>query len=74
MSNCSLNLGTLLMFQSIYLNHWYSLRKRIRHVQKEKLELRQEILRLKAEKDQVAVRMDGVRARADRDGTDSKVR
>lgn len=55
------------------MNHWYSLRKRIRHVQKEKLELRQELLRLKAEKEQVALRMDGVRARSEKDGSDSKV-
>ncbi|EGX96442.1 triadin, putative [Cordyceps militaris CM01] len=63
-----------LLQHSIYLNHWYSLRKRIRHVQKEKLELRQEILRLKAEKEQVALRMDGVRARSEKDGSDSKHR
>ncbi|OAA63892.1 hypothetical protein ISF_04601 [Cordyceps fumosorosea ARSEF 2679] len=63
-----------LLQHSIYLNHWYSLRKRIRHVQKEKLELRQEILRLKAEKDQVALRMDGVRARSEKDGGESKYR
>ncbi|OAA42806.1 hypothetical protein BBO_04721 [Beauveria brongniartii RCEF 3172] len=63
-----------LLQHSIYLNHWYSLRKRIRHVQKEKLVLRQEILRLKAEKEQVALRMDGVRARSERDGSDSKHR
>ncbi|KAJ6782388.1 hypothetical protein PWT90_08022 [Aphanocladium album] len=63
-----------LLQHSIYLNHWYSLRKRIRHVQKEKLELRQEILRLKAEKEQVALRMDGVRARSEKEGNDSKHR
>ncbi|OAA79767.1 hypothetical protein LEL_03253 [Akanthomyces lecanii RCEF 1005] len=63
-----------LLQHSIYLNHWYSLRKRIRHVQKEKLELRQELLRLKAEKEQVALRMDGVRARSEKDGSDSKHR
>ncbi|KAJ3493787.1 hypothetical protein NLG97_g4509 [Lecanicillium saksenae] len=63
-----------LLQHSIYLNHWYSLRKRIRHVQKEKLELRQEILRLKAEKEQVALRMDGVRARSEKEGHDSKHR
>ncbi|XWW93387.1 hypothetical protein V2A60_001320 [Cordyceps javanica] len=63
-----------LLQHSIYLNHWYSLRKRIRHVQKEKLELRQEILRLKAEKEQVALRMDGVRARSEKEGSDSKHR
>ncbi|KAM3534731.1 hypothetical protein MY4038_001984 [Beauveria bassiana] len=63
-----------LLQHSIYLNHWYSLRKRIRHVQKKKLVLRKEILRLKAEKEQVALRMDGVRARSERDGSDSKHR
>ncbi|KAF1739209.1 hypothetical protein CRV24_001141 [Beauveria bassiana] len=63
-----------LLQHSIYLNHWYSLRKRIRHVQKQKLVLRKEILRLKAEKEQVALRMDGVRARSERDGSDSKHR
>ena len=59
--------------QTIHLNHWHSLRKRLRHVQKEKLELREEILRLKAEREQVALRMDAVRIKHEEDTKESTV-
>lgn len=59
--------------QAIHLNHWHSLRKRVRHVQKEKLSLREEILRLKAEREQVALRMDAVRIKHEADTEESAV-
>ncbi|KAH7313661.1 hypothetical protein B0I35DRAFT_480333 [Stachybotrys elegans] len=65
-------LSTRLLEHAIQLNHWHSLRKRVRHVQKEKLALREEILRLKAEREQVALRMDEVRIKHEQDSSDSK--
>lgn len=55
------------------MNHWNSLRKRIRYAQREKLSLREEILRLKAEREQVALRMDAVRMKHEADTKDSTV-
>lgn len=62
------------MFQAIHLNHWHSLRKRLRHVQKEKMTLREEIMRIKAEREQVALRMDAIRIKHEADTRESKVR
>lgn len=42
-------------------------------MQKEKLELREEILRLKAEREQVALRMDAVRIKHEEDAKKSTV-
>lgn len=61
------------MGQTIHLDHWHSLRKRLRHAQKEKLELREEIIRLKAEREQVALRMDAVRIKHEADTKESTV-
>lgn len=55
------------------MNHWQSLRKRVRHVQKEKLALRDEILELKAEREQVALRIDAVRIKHEEDTKDARV-
>ncbi|KAF4124883.1 hypothetical protein GMORB2_3722 [Geosmithia morbida] len=63
--------GSRLLQHAIHLNHWHSLRKRVRHAQKEKLALREEILRLKGEREQVALRMDGVRAKHESDTKDA---
>lgn len=52
---------------------WQSLRKRVRLVQREKLSLREEILRLKAEREQVALKMDAVRIKHEEDTKESKV-
>ena len=43
-------------------------------MQKEKLSLREEILRLKAEREQVGLRMDAVRIQHEQDNKDSTVR
>ncbi|KAL6904877.1 hypothetical protein GGI43DRAFT_398294 [Trichoderma evansii] len=57
---------------AIHLNHWHSLRKRLRHVQKEKMALREEIMRVKAEREQVALRMDAIRIKHEADTRESK--
>ncbi|KAI9170801.1 Protein MNN4 [Paramyrothecium foliicola] len=61
------------MRASLHLNHWHSLRKRLRHAQKEKLTLREEILRLKAEREQVALQMDEIRIKHEVDTKEAKV-
>lgn len=60
--------------QAIHLDHWHSLRKRVRHVQKEKLMLRDDILKLKAEREQVALRMDAIRTKHEADTKEATVR
>lgn len=62
-----------LLQQAIHLNDWHTLRKRVRIVQREKLSLREEILRLKAEREQVALKMDAVRIKHEDDTKESKV-
>ncbi|KAL7790051.1 hypothetical protein V8C37DRAFT_385275 [Trichoderma ceciliae] len=57
---------------AIHLNHWHSLRKRVRHVQKEKMALREEIMRIRAEREQVALRMDAIRIKHEADTRESK--
>ncbi|KPA42083.1 hypothetical protein FLAG1_05039 [Fusarium langsethiae] len=67
-------LTSRLLQQAIHLNDLNTLRKRVRIVQREKLSLREEILRLKAEKEQVALKMDAVRIKHEEDTKESKYR
>ncbi|KAF5546532.1 hypothetical protein FMEXI_5555 [Fusarium mexicanum] len=67
-------LTSRLLQLSIHLMDWQSLRKRVRLVQREKLSLREEILRLKAEREQVALKMDAVRIKHEEDTKESKYR
>ncbi|CAM1504597.1 Fc.00g021880.m01.CDS01 [Cosmosporella sp. VM-42] len=67
-------LNSRFLQHAIHLNDWQTLRKRVRHVQKEKLSLREEILRLKAEREQVALRMDAVRIKHEEDTKESTYR
>ncbi|QGI92052.1 hypothetical protein CEK26_005121 [Fusarium fujikuroi] len=67
-------LTSQLLQLSIHLMDWQSLRKRVRLVQREKLSLREEILRLKAEREQVALKMDAVRIKHEEDTKESKYR
>ncbi|KAG5929105.1 hypothetical protein E4U42_007139 [Claviceps africana] len=67
-------LSSRLLQHAIHLNHWHSLRRRLRHVQKEKLALREEIIRLKGEREQVALRMDAIRIKHESDSTESMSR
>ncbi|KAK0632260.1 hypothetical protein B0T14DRAFT_27297 [Immersiella caudata] len=54
-------LRTRLLEHTIALDTLHALRKRVRVAQKEKLSLRDAILRVRAERDQVALRMDAIR-------------
>jgi len=47
--------------QTINLDNAHSLEKRVRDEQKKKLGLREDILRIRAEREQVALRMDEIR-------------
>ncbi|KAF5025665.1 hypothetical protein F66182_2271 [Fusarium sp. NRRL 66182] len=67
-------LTSRLLQLAIHLNDWHTLRKRVRVVQREKLSLREEILRLKAEREQVALKMDAVRIKHEEDTKESKYR
>ncbi|KAF4442835.1 hypothetical protein F53441_11625 [Fusarium austroafricanum] len=67
-------LNSRLLQLAIHLSDWQSLRKRVRVVQREKLSLREEILRLKAEREQVALKMDAVRIKHEEDTKESKYR
>ncbi|PNY26673.1 Protein MNN4 [Tolypocladium capitatum] len=67
-------LRSRLLQHAIHLNHWYSLRKQVRQAQKEKLSLRDEILRLRAEREQVALRMDAVRIKHEADSKEATYR
>ena len=51
-----------LLTQAVAVDSLHALRKRVRVAHKEKLSLREEILRIRAERDQVALRMDALRA------------
>lgn len=52
----------------------HALKKRVRSVQKEKLTLRAEIMRIRAEKEQVALKMDAVRMRHETANRETLVR
>ncbi|KJZ73215.1 hypothetical protein HIM_07412 [Hirsutella minnesotensis 3608] len=67
-------LNSRFLQHAIHLDHWHSLRKQVRQVQKEKLSLREEILRLKGEREQVALRMDAVRIKHEADNKESTFR
>ncbi|KAI1132681.1 hypothetical protein F5Y10DRAFT_230529 [Nemania abortiva] len=56
-------LRTQLQSQTIALDNLRTLKKRVRAAQKEKLALRNEILRIRAEREQVALKIDAVRER-----------
>ncbi|KAI1649995.1 uncharacterized protein F4817DRAFT_301495 [Daldinia loculata] len=56
-------LRTRLLEHTIALDTMHALKKRVRSVQKDKLTLRTEIMRIRAEREQVALKMDAVRMR-----------
>jgi hypothetical protein len=57
--------------QTILVDTIHSLRKRVRAAQKEKLTLREEILRIRQEREQVALRMDAVRIKHEAETEDA---
>ncbi|KAL0474415.1 hypothetical protein QR685DRAFT_464136 [Neurospora intermedia] len=64
-------LRTRLLERTIALDTLHALRKRVRVVQKEKLGLREEILRIRAERDQVSLRMDAIRIKHEVDSKEA---
>lgn len=52
----------------------HALKKRVRSVQKEKLMLRTDIMRIRAEREQVALKMDAVRMRHEAASRETLVR
>ncbi|KAK8016363.1 hypothetical protein PG993_014552 [Apiospora rasikravindrae] len=64
-------LRTRLLEHTIALDTMHALKKRVRSIQKEKITLRNEILRIRAEREQVALKMDAVRLRHEVDSKDS---
>ncbi|KAI1465466.1 uncharacterized protein F4812DRAFT_438847 [Daldinia caldariorum] len=56
-------LRTRLLEHTIALDTMHALKKRVRSVQKDKLTLRTEIMRIRAEREEVALKMDAVRMR-----------
>ncbi|KAK1767156.1 hypothetical protein QBC33DRAFT_539387 [Phialemonium atrogriseum] len=64
-------LRTRFLEQTIALDALHALRKRVRAAQKEKLALRDEILSIRAERDQVGLRMDAVRIKHEADSKEA---
>ncbi|KAJ9151916.1 AT hook domain-containing protein [Pleurostoma richardsiae] len=60
-------LGTRLLEQTIALDNLHTLKQRVRRAQKDKITLRNEILRIRAEREQVALRMDAIRIKHEED-------
>ncbi|KAF5878146.1 putative at hook domain-containing protein [Botrytis fragariae] len=63
-----------LLEHTINLDNSYSLEKRLREGQRKKLSLREEILRVRAEREKVALRMDGIRIAHEKNSHDAQQR
>ncbi|KAA8577104.1 hypothetical protein EYC84_007108 [Monilinia fructicola] len=61
-----------LLEHTINLDNSYSLEKRLRESQKKKLSLREEILRVRAEREKVALRMDEIRIAHEKDSHEAE--
>jgi hypothetical protein len=66
-------LRTRLLEHTIALDTLHALKKRVRSIQKEKIALRNEIIRIRAEREQVALKMDAVRIRHEKENKQSLV-
>ncbi|KUI58157.1 hypothetical protein VP1G_05425 [Cytospora mali] len=64
-------LRTRLLEHTIALDTLFALKRRVREAQKEKLKLRERIIQIRAEREQVALRMDAVRAKHDEDSKEA---
>ncbi|POS77549.1 AT hook domain-containing protein [Diaporthe helianthi] len=64
-------LRTRFLEQTIALDALYALRKRVREAQKSKLHLRERIIQIRAEREQVALRMDAVRMKHEGGGKEA---
>lgn len=63
----------LILSKTINLDNAYALEKRLREGQKKKLLLREEILRVRAEREKVALRMDEIRIAHEKESTEAHV-
>jgi hypothetical protein len=66
-------LRTRFLEQTIALDAIFILKKRVREAQKTKLQLRERIMQIRAEREQVALRMDAVRMKHEEDGKEALV-
>ncbi|PHH61441.1 hypothetical protein CDD81_349 [Ophiocordyceps australis] len=67
-------LSSRLLQHAIHLDHCLSLRKQLRQTQRERAKLRDEILQLRGERDQIALRMDAVRIKHQADDKEATYR
>lgn len=67
-------LRTRFLEHTIALDTLFALRRRVREAQKQKLKLRERIIQIRAEREQVALRMDAVRVKHDEDSEEFLVR
>jgi len=63
----------LTFVKTINLDNSYSLERRVRDEQKKKLGLRDEVLRIRAEREQIALRMDEVRIKHENEKQEAQV-
>lgn len=66
-------LRTRFLEHTIALDALYALKKRVREAQKNKLQLRERIMQIRAEREQVALRMDAVRMKHEEGGKEALV-
>lgn len=66
-------LRTRFLEHTIALDALHALKKRVREAQKNKLQLRERIIQIRAEREQVALRMDAVRMKHEEDGKEALV-
>lgn len=66
-------LRTRFLEHTIAVDALYALKKRVREAQKNKLQLRERIIQIRAEREQVALRMDAVRMKHEEDGKEALV-
>jgi hypothetical protein len=60
--------------QTIALDNNFALEKRVREEQRKKLALREEILRIRAEREQIALRMDEIRIKHENESKEAQER
>lgn len=66
-------LRTRFLEHTIALDTLFALKRRVREAQKQKLKLRERIIQIRAEREQVALRMDAVRLKHDEDSKEALV-
>lgn len=64
---------SLTFFKTINLDNAYCLERRVRDELKKKNSLREEVLRIRKEREQVALRMDEIRMKHEKEKTDAQV-